>query len=225
MNSFEKIESILIEEEELSLLRRTAEIKSLLDIKIPKTIENLKSSQVKQIKTQNRQKKISLETLKINEEVYIKSEKIQNKFEPLYTGPFFIYKITENGNYKLKNEKGEIIDESFPRWRLKLAKQVRIPNTCISENKEHQKNVKNEIEKIVDHKKIGRSFKYLIKWKNFPTIENEWKKATDIQEKYLINEYHNNMLNRPKRGRKKKQSFTFFNIFLYILCYLKWSDN
>ena len=44
MNSFEKIESNLIEEEELSLLRRTAEIKSLLDIKIPKTIENLKTS-------------------------------------------------------------------------------------------------------------------------------------------------------------------------------------
>ena len=108
---------------------------------------------------------------------------------------------------------------------MKLAKQeVSIPKTCILENKEHQKNVRNEIEKIVDHKKIGRGFKYLIKWKNFPSIENEWKKATNIKEKNLINEYHNNMLNRPKRGRKKKilinnllLSLIFFFSFFVIL--------
>ncbi|RMZ98521.1 hypothetical protein BpHYR1_011777, partial [Brachionus plicatilis] len=69
---------------------------------------------IKQIKTQNRQKKVTFDTLKIDDE---------NKFEPSYTGPFFIDRITEYGNYNLKNEKGERIEESYPRWRLKLAKQ------------------------------------------------------------------------------------------------------
>ncbi|RNA28038.1 hypothetical protein BpHYR1_002123 [Brachionus plicatilis] len=136
----------------------------------------------------------------LNDEVYIKNEKVQNKFEPSYTGPFFIDRITENGNYNLKNEKGERIEESYARWRLKFTKQeASTTNSYISDDKIEQKDEISEIEKILDHKKIGRGFRYLIKWKNFPHKKNEWKKSTDIQDKNHINEYHNNLQNRPKR--------------------------
>ncbi|RNA19501.1 Transposon Tf2-6 poly, partial [Brachionus plicatilis] len=160
MNNFDKIDSNIANEEELTLLRRTAEIKFLLENKLPKTIENLKSSKIKQIKTQNRQKQVTFDTLKLDDEVYIKNEKIQNKFEPSYTGPFFIDRITEYGNYNLKNEKGDRIEESYPRWRLKLAKQEVSTTNSISDDKNEQKDEISEIEKILDHKKIGRGFRY-----------------------------------------------------------------
>ncbi|RNA44524.1 hypothetical protein BpHYR1_047435, partial [Brachionus plicatilis] len=185
--------SNIADDEELTLLRRIAEIKFLLENKLPKTIENLKSSKIKQIKTENRQKKVTFDTLKIDDEVYIKNVKIQNKFEQSYTGPFFIDRITEN--------------KSYPRWRLKLAKQeVSTTNSYISDDKNEKKDEISEIEKILDHKKIGRGFKYLIKWKKFPHKKNEWKKSTDIQDKNHINEYHNNLQNRPKSGRKKENN-------------------
>ena len=67
--------------------------------------------------------------------------------------------MTENGNYKLLNQKGELVKDSYPKWRLKFVK----PEVIIQEIEDKQENLDDdyhEIEKISDHKKVGRGFKY-----------------------------------------------------------------
>ena len=164
MNGFDKIEIGFNEDEELSLLRRQAEIKKSLEETIPKAKEYLEKSQEKQIVTQNKQKKVTFETLNRDDEVYIRSEKIQNKFEPLFSGPYYVKELTENGNYRLVNQKGEEIKESYPRWRLKFAKpEVKDEKLNLKDSLKDLGDDFHEVEKILDHKKVGRGFKYFVR--------------------------------------------------------------
>ena len=50
----------------------------------------------------------------------IKSLKIQGKLEPKYLGVFKVTKISDKGNYLLKNEKGIPLKQSIPQSRLKV---------------------------------------------------------------------------------------------------------
>ena len=117
MNSVGSWECNPNEDEELALLRRSAELKVLFEKTIVEAKQNIEKSQQRQIVVQNKQKKVSNDSLPINAEVYIKSEKIQNKLDPLFNGPFYVVSQTEYGYYVINNSKGETLKDSFPRWR------------------------------------------------------------------------------------------------------------
>ena len=59
-----------------------------------------------------------------------------------------------------------------------------------------------EIEAILDERRKGRGRKlqYLIKWKGFPSSENEWVAKEDMHADELINQFHHtSRLTRDKR--------------------------
>ena len=72
---------------------------------------------------QDNSHKIAKEPFKINDLVTVKAMKIQGKMQPKFNGIFRIDSITSHGNYKLKNNRGELLKQSFLHSRLK-----RIPN-------------------------------------------------------------------------------------------------
>ena len=61
-----------------------------------------------------------------------------------------------------------------------------------------------EVEKIIDSKHKGRGHKlhYLIKWKGYPTSDNSWEPAENLNAKELIGEYEKRK--RPNKTKAKK---------------------
>jgi hypothetical protein len=59
-----------------------------------------------------------------------------------------------------------------------------------------------EVEKILDMKQKGqgRKMHYLIKWKGYPTVDNSWEPAENVQAKDLIKEYKE----EQRKTNKKK---------------------
>ena len=60
-----------------------------------------------------------------------------------------------------------------------------------------------EVEAILDVQRSGqrREFQYLIKWKGFPSSENEWVASADMHAKDLVKQFHASRLTRDKRQR------------------------
>jgi hypothetical protein len=58
-----------------------------------------------------------------------------------------------------------------------------------------------EIEAILDvrRKGRGRNFQYLIKWKGFPSSENEWVDSDAMHADDLVKQFHTSQLTRDKR--------------------------
>ncbi len=59
---------------------------------------------------------------------------------------------TSYGNYKIKDKLGEILQESFPRHKLKVVEE---------EEEDEEKHY--EVEKILNQKKHGKGFRYFVK--------------------------------------------------------------
>ncbi|RNA40890.1 hypothetical protein BpHYR1_051792, partial [Brachionus plicatilis] len=99
--------------------------------------------------------------------------------------------------YKI-NLKGDELKDSYPRWRLK-------PTEQFDKNKEID-NLQDidKIEKILDHRKIGRGYKYLIKWKGKPISDNSWLKGS-LNDKSLRDDYLNKL-------KINKHDFTYCKI-------------
>ena len=60
------------------------------------------------------------------------------------------------------------------------------------------------MEKIIDskHKGRGRKLHYLIKWKGYPTSDNSWEPAKNLNAEELIREYEKRK--RPNKTKAKK---------------------
>ncbi len=61
-----------------------------------------------------------------------------------------------------------------------------------------------EIEAILDVRRKGRQrgLQYLIKWKGFPSSENEWVSKEEMHTDDLVKQFHNSRLTRDKRATK-----------------------
>jgi len=67
-----------------------------------------------------------------------------------------------------------------------------------------------EVKAIINHRNYGRrhQLQYLIKWKDYPSLDNTWEVAVDVHMEDLIKEYHQrHPLESPKskasRGTRK----------------------
>ncbi|CAF1141943.1 unnamed protein product, partial [Brachionus calyciflorus] len=97
---------------------------------------------------------------------------------------------------------GELLPNSYPRWRLKVGKPEKVIEIPPNENNLSKEGY-DEIEKILDHKKVGRGFKYLVKWKNKPVSDNSYIKGSDFYDKIVLDDYHNSTKNSTKTKRNK----------------------
>jgi hypothetical protein len=82
----------------------------------------------------------------------MKTEAIHDKLYPKYKGPYKVTERTSYGNYKLKDKLGQELAESFPRHKLKVVEEE------YDDVETHY-----EVEKIVNHKRHGKGYRYLVK--------------------------------------------------------------
>lgn len=164
---------------ETAILKRTVEIRQLVDSTHPKALENIEKSQEKQTRYQNLRGNIK-KTLEIGTSVYVETKGLHNKLYDKYKGPFTIYEIAKGGNYLLKNILNEKLGESFPLERLKVVRDV---------NKENYQ----KIEKILNDRLNNQgNYEYLIKWQNSDLSGASWEPAENFVDLNIINNYWKN---------------------------------
>jgi len=171
--------------------------------------------QTRQKKIQDNNHQVTNKPFEIGQLVTIKSLKIQNKLQPKYNGIFKIVEITSHGNYKLENENGEILRNSYFHSRLKP-----VNNEIDLEEEEHC-----EVEKILKHRTRNKTLQYLVKWMN--SDEQTWEPEYHFDTREVIDEYWES-INKPKPNsalfclNKFKQALSLFalspTIFLLLFC-------
>jgi hypothetical protein len=112
--------------------------------------------------------------------VMIKREDRTSKWDPYYTGPYFIVRRNRGGAYILKDRNGKQLTRAYSPNQLKLIS---------SEMTDDDQRLSWEIEKILDHKQTGDKLEFLVHWKGFDTIEDSWVKQDDMDDVGLIQDY------------------------------------
>ena len=150
-------------EDQVALVRRTEEIRRLIEGEQAQAVENIKNKQVIQKETQNKRENITEVALESGTKVYIKVMEMQDKLQPRYRGPFTIKERTIKGNYIVENSVGEVMYDTYPLSRLKV----------IENNAEKGNFFK--IEKILGYRIKNHKHEYLVKWLGCSDKENSWE--------------------------------------------------
>ncbi len=72
--------------------------------------------------------------------------------------------------------------ESFPRHKLQVV-----------EEEDDDVETHYEVEKIVNHKRHGKGYRYLVKWKGYPDSENTWEPAENFDDMTIVTKYWKNI--------------------------------
>ena len=97
------------------------------------------------------------------------------KLQPRYVGPYKVTGRTKLGNYVLVSQKGVQLKEATPISKLKK---------CSISSEESY-----EVEKILQHRKIGGKFQYLVKWAGYSDAECSWTNEEDFVSSDFIRDY------------------------------------
>ena len=99
--------------------------------------------------------------------------------QTIWRGPYQVTAIDEHGNVRLNIPRRHSRQPVFAPDMLKL----------YHDNPEHQRNIPNDEEapvytsdRIIDHKPTKDGKKYLIRWKGYDEVEDNWEPAENIQE-------------------------------------------
>jgi hypothetical protein len=112
----------------------------------------------------------------------IKDPTRQNKFEPVYIGPYTVVRRTRGGTYVLKDATGDPLDRSVPADQMKL----------ISRSRRHIDDERPiyEVEEILDHRGTPDAYEYLIHWKGYDNPSDQtWEPATSFLDDSIVRSY------------------------------------
>ena len=149
-------------------------------------------------------------------EVMVLNHAKSSKWEPHYDGPYTVDKQHRGGNYSLKNAMGVVLDTKYTVEMLKLIDK-NDNNTSIQVDKSQVINDKSrdntdeidsdtssyEVQSIVNHRVKAHGYEYFVKWKNFPTSDNSWVKASDFDSLRPINKYWHALKVKAKKSAKE----------------------
>jgi hypothetical protein len=157
-----------------------------------KSLENIAKAQSRAISYTNKKRKTA-PLLKEGDKVYLltknlRTRKPTKKLDKVKVGPFFISKQISPVNYRLELPKDAKIHNVFHISLLEPAD----PETPIQKDFYYQAdgNDEWEVEKIITHRKNGRTVEYLVKWLDYPDSENTWEPATHLTNcRQLLRQY------------------------------------
>ena len=179
MNNFNSWRNDELVDEETSLVKRSFEIKRLIEQQRAEAVANINKKQEHQKQVQNQHNSISDELLPIGTQVYIRAEHIQNKLAPRYHGPYIVDGYTRNKNYWLTNIRKERLKQSYPLSRLKT----------VMESSEVW-----EAQEILERRKRKGHLEYLVRYKDKPDSLNEWLHPSEFNSTELIEVFENKQL-------------------------------
>ena len=135
-------------------------------------------NEVKQKQESRLNSRKQLENFKPGDKVMVLDVNRGSKWDPVYEGPYEVVEQHRGGAYSLKNELGDIME---PRRTINMLKPVKEKLEKTEED--------YEVEKVIDHIREGRSYKYLVKWKGYEEKDNTWVLEKDFNQKELIKKY------------------------------------
>jgi len=140
--------------------------------------------------------KSNYKPFKIGQKVWLATKNLKmnlpSKFKPKEEGPFTIIDKLGYLTYKLELPKTWKIHNNFHAVLLRpyIENEVygphfhRPPPEIVNEEEEY------EVEKILSSRKRGNNYKYLIKWKGYPTSDNSWEPEENLANAAeKLNEY------------------------------------
>ena len=148
MNMFEAWKNEEGEDEELALFKRTVEIKKLMNYQQQLTQKQIEKAQEKQKEGQDNRNKVSVIPLEIGTTVFIRDMRTAKpKLEPRFKGPYTIYGRTPLSNYWLMDNNNKLVEQSYPRSKLKVAKNFESEKRIrfkMDENQEEDEEMEQE---------------------------------------------------------------------------------
>jgi hypothetical protein len=105
------------------------------------------------------------------------------KMAPKREGPFKIVKVKGPLTYKLQLPKTWHIHDTFHAALLKPYTETEIhgPNFTRPPPDVENEEERYEIETILQHRKRGRKYQYLVKWKGYPITDASWQPSSDFE--------------------------------------------
>jgi hypothetical protein len=102
-----------------------------------------------------------------------------DKFEPVYVGPYSVVRRAHNGGYVLRDATGDILDRHVPVDQLKLISKM---PRAIDEN-----NNIYIVKRILQHRGEPGNYEYLVDWKGYK--EKTWEPEEHFQDYDVIKHY------------------------------------
>ena len=118
--------------------------------------------------------------------VMAKDETRVGKLSPYYEGPFKVARRNRGGAYLLLDHDGVLLGRNYAPAQL-----VAVP----SPTKEVPLDNVHVVEHILNHKKCGHGYKYLVKWKGFDPTHNTWEPSSNFFDISVIAAYWKNRIN------------------------------
>ena len=148
------------------LVHRARELKLLVENTRTEAQEKIRADQRTTESRRDAKNAGKIDSLPIGSYVYKEVPGMLGKLQARYVGPYKIMGKTKLGNYILASNKGTQLKEATPISKLKK---------CAISSEESY-----EVEKILQHKKVGNGFKYLVKWLGYSDKECSWVNEEDF---------------------------------------------
>jgi hypothetical protein len=126
----------------------------------------------------------------------------ENKFAPLYAGPYVVARKTKAGNYVLRDERNELLHREYTPSELKI---VSLDETTIEEET-------FEVEDIRDHRKNKDGvIEYLVKWAGYGERENSYITPDMFSTPLPIKKYWDKVKRNEAFDKIRKQNLVELN--------------
>ena len=181
--------------------RKVEELRSLHD----KLREKIAQGNEKMAQQANK-KRIEGPILKGGDRVYLLTKNLptlrpSKKLDAIRIGPFEVKKRIKEVNYELRLPKNMRIRPVFHISLLEPAPADAPLETDIEMDPDQ---TDYEVEQILDVRKFGNQWRYLVKWKNYPSEENSWEPIKCLKDcPKRLEQFHQQ---NPQRFDPRRQS-------------------
>ena len=115
---------------------------------------------------------------------------------------YIIAGLTKQKNYWLKNEENIMLNQAFPRSRLKVIEAENGPEGDV------------QVEEILNHRNRRGRIEYLVKWTHLPEYETSWESEDTLEDNVAIQNYWSTLtgddvysnFERPENAQIRKEN-------------------
>ena len=190
------VEKVTGEPEEVTwreaLINRAKQLEALRECVYPRVRERVERKSMSDRDLMNRRNKIVPQPLRVGQLVYRWDERKVPKSGATYLGPFRIIGQLPGGSYRLANDNGDILPNSYPLQKLKLGKELAPAESIF------------EVEQIVDHEVGPTGRRFLVQWKGYTTAKNTWVAEEDFTDDGMSVEEYFKSPPAPKDRRERR---------------------